>query len=157
MDSLSFASENDCVKGIGTGFFASLRMSAQKLFREFAGFFVRGATVFVVLEALVTWHNDKAERYGFTLQVDISFQIKCRGKANEAKVHHCATLMDAHRIAIEEEELFVDVFKAVFFVVDRPFGIAVVFLAVGTTVIIDIAFEACAFLITFIPFAAEGA
>ena len=127
------------------------------LFHHFAGFFVRRAAVFVVLEALVAWNNDKAERHGFTLQVDVSFQIKCCGETNQAKVHHRTALMNAHRIAIEEEELFVDVFKAVFFVVDRPFGIAIIFLAVGATVIIDIAFEAGAFLIAFVPFAAEGA
>ena len=64
--------------------------------------------------------------------------------------------MDAHRIAIEEEEFLVDVFKAVVFVVDGPFGIAIVFLAVGAAVVIDVAFEAGAFLVALVPFAAEG-
>ncbi len=65
--------------------------------------------------------------------------------------------MDAHRVAVEEEELLVDVFKAVVFIVDGPFGVAVVFLAVGAAIVVDIAFEAGAFLIAFVPFAAEGA
>ena len=65
--------------------------------------------------------------------------------------------MDAHRIAVEEEELLVDVFKAVVFVVDGPFGVAVVFLAVGAAIVVDVTFEAGAFLIAFVPFAAEGA
>ena len=65
--------------------------------------------------------------------------------------------MDAHRVAVEEEELLVDVFKAVVFVVDGPFGVAVVFLAVGAAIVVDVAFEAGAFLIAFVPFAAEGA
>ena len=65
--------------------------------------------------------------------------------------------MDAHRVQIEEEELLVDVFKAVLFVVDRPFRIAVVFLAVSAAVIVDIAFKARAFLVALVPFAAKGA
>ena len=134
-----------------------LRDDWVKLLHHFARFFVRGAVVFVVLEALVARHNDKAKRYGFTLQVDVGFQIKCRGEADKAKVHHRTALVDAHRIAIEEKEFFVDVLEAVFFVVNGPFGIAVIFLTVGAAVIIDIAFEACAFLIALVPFAAKGA
>ena len=126
-----------------------------KLLHHFAGFFVRGAVVFVVLEALVARHNDKAKRYGFTLQVDVGFQIKSRRKADEAKIHHGAALVNAHRVAIKEEELFVDVFKAVFFVIDGPFRSAVVFLTIRATVVVDIAFKACAFLVTFVPFAAK--
>ena len=65
--------------------------------------------------------------------------------------------MNAFRIPVEEQELFIDIFEAVLVVVDGPFGIAVVFLAVGATVVIDVAFKACTFVVTFVPFAAKGA
>ena len=125
------------------------------LFRHFARFFVRRAVILVVLESLVAGDNDKAKRHRFALQVDVGFQIKCRREADEAKVHHGAALVNAHRIAIEEEEFFIDVFKAVVFVVDGPFRGAVVFLTIRATVVVDIAFEACTFLVTLVPFAAK--
>ena len=64
--------------------------------------------------------------------------------------------MNAFRVPVEEQELFIDVFKAVLVVVDRPFGITIVFLAVGAAVVIDVAFKACAFVVTLVPFAAKG-
>ena len=65
--------------------------------------------------------------------------------------------MNAFRVQVEEEELLVDVLKSVLLVVDRPFGVAVVFLAVGAAVVIDVAFKACTFMVAFIPFTAKGA
>ena len=125
------------------------------LFRHFARFFVRRTVVLVIFERLIARNNDKAKRYRFAFQIDVGFQIKRRREADEAKVHHRAALVNAHRIAIEEEEFFIDVFKAVVLVIDGPFRGAIVFLTVRAAVVVNIAFKACAFFIAFIPFAAK--
>ena len=113
--------------------------------------------IVIILDGLVPRDNDEPKRHGFALHVQVGFQVELGRKAQQAQIQHGTALVDAFRVPVEEKELLVDVLETVLVVIDLPFGIAVVFLTVKATVVVDIAFKTRAFLIALIPFAAEGA
>ena len=64
--------------------------------------------------------------------------------------------MDTLGVQVKKQEFLVDVLKTVAIIVDLPFGIPVIFLTVSAAVMVQIALEACTFLIALVPLAAKG-